>query len=728
MNASTQILHRGARAISANEFYDALRATCVPRYPWTRGTSDRGVGVAVSGGVDSMALMILCHQLQRGYQGVKIADNGISRFYPFIVDHNLRNGSSEEAAAVDAAIRRKTRFTARILKIQWRKDNIVAPGQSPYDLPNIEALARQQRYRKIGAACEKMQIATLLLAHHEDDQYETVLMKLLGGHGYRGLGGIRPSNNIPECYDMHTVYQSGFIDDQSRRSPFWNTTPRTSQHREVKEALLEGVKRQDIQRELERGVRANVDFDFLEDYEGIARGTRRVPPVTPMPIEDGGIMIYRPLLQFSKDRLIATCLENDMPWFEDHTNADPTYTTRNAVRYMVKHHQLPVALQKPAILRLSERCRARVAREEAEADRLLSHFWIRDFEPAVGTSVVQIRPFVFPRPTRHSLLSAAGQRRRREHYRHIAALLMRRLLTLVVPERELPLVSQLDYLVSLLFPNLQDPRRPQAAIPPKAYTICGVLFTPLVGPYPFRWLLSRAPYPSNQPRPAAVFYGLTFRKRYNKHPKDWKFNPWDEWKLYDGRYWIRLRVRIPCKPLVAPFEPEHLKPFRESLKDDNQRAKLSLMLKRYAPAKVRWTLPAIYASYDLGGLLEGGDYWPTHHGPEEALPALGQGVHADFMGQFGQQARLQWEDGVLAEGNMRLLALPTLGFQVPGLEKWLEWEIRYRKVDEEILRACLPGGGEGVRVRVPRTPGRRVAKTRHRHGGLTRRRLPIAGR
>jgi tRNA(Ile)-lysidine synthase len=678
-----------------------------------------------------MALVILCYQLQKMHPGpgLKISDNSISKFYPFIVDHDLRQGSSEEAAAVEAAIKKKTRYTPRILKIHWVRDHIVYPPHvSPNDLPNIEALARQQRYRKLGSACEKLQIATLLMAHHEDDQYETVLMKLIGGHGYRGLGGIRPSNDIPECYDMHTVYQSGFIDDQSKLSPFWNTTPKSGQFREVKETLMMGANYEALKREVERGVRANVDFDFLEDYEGIARGTRRVPPVTPIPVEDGGVMIYRPLLQFSKDRLIATCLENDMPWFEDHTNADPTYTTRNAVRHMVKQHQLPVALQKPAILRLAERCRARVTREEAEADRLFSHLWIRDVELGVGTSVVQVRPFVFPRPTRCSLFSAASHRRRREHYRHIAALLLRRLLTLVTPERELPLVSQLDYLVSLLFPNLQDPKQPQAPFPPKAYTICGVLFTPLVGPYPFRWLLSRAPYPSNQPRPAASFFGLSFRKRYNKNPKDWKFNPWDEWKLYDGRYWIRLRVRLPCRPLVAPFEPEHLKPFREALKDDNERAKLSLMLKRYAPAKVRWTLPAIYATYDLGDLLEGGDYWPRRYGPEEARPPRGEGAYKDFVTQFGHQARLQWEDGVDKEGKKRLLALPTLGFQVPGLEKFMEWEIRYRKVGEEILRACVPRDVGAVYPRLPRTPGRREAKgTRHR-AGPTRGRLPIPGR
>ncbi|KAK0639212.1 hypothetical protein B0T16DRAFT_432103 [Cercophora newfieldiana] len=659
MSVTTQVLHRSARAISVSEFYDAIKATCVPRFPWTRGTNDRGIGVAVSGGVDSMALVCLLSQLRRRHPDFKIVDNTIGKVYTVIVDHNLREGSSAEAEKVAAAIREKTKFTTRILKIQWFKDGIVRGDQNPNDLPNIEAVARYHRYRKIARSCQDLQLATLLLAHHEDDQYETVLMKLMAGHGYRGLGGIRASNDIPECYDMHGAYQSGFVDDQLRSSPFWNMTPRSKQHIEVKNTLLHGVSLAGIRSEFERGVRANIDFDFLEDYEGIARGTRRVPPLTPLPIEDGGIMIYRPLLHFSKDRLIATCLENDIPWFEDHTNADPTYTTRNTVRYMAKNFRLPVALQKPAILRLAERCRARTAREEAEAERLFSHFWIRDFETGVGTAVVQVRPFIFPRPTRRALSSPARLQRRREHYRHIAALMIRRLLRLVTPERDLPLVSNLENLVSLLFPDLNDPALFKIASPPKGYTICGVQFTPLMGPYPFRWLLSRAPYPSNQPRPESNFWGLSFRKRYDKHPREWRSNTWDQWKLWDGRYWCRLRVRLPCKPRVAPFEPEHLKPFREALKDDNERARLSAVLRRYAPAKVRWSLPAIYATQDLA-----------------------------------------------EEGKLRLLALPTLGFQVPNLEKWLSWEFRYRKVEGKTLRACLPG----------ETLGRREAMTKKKRG------------
>jgi len=639
-----------------------------------------------------MALVYLCDQLARHGKNLSISDNRLGKFCPIIVDHQLREGSDKEAKKVDAVIRQKTSLAPLIYTIQWRE--ALWPKRDPLELPNVETLARQYRYHRLGMACKGRFIASLLLAHHEDDQYETVLMKLLMGHGYRGLRGMRPANDIPACYNYYGVYQSGYIDDQLSRNPQWISAPTRRQLKAAKANLWTDPSV--IAKEMEVGVRANVDFDFLEDYEGIARGQRQVPSLAPLPTEDGGVMMYRPLLQFSKDRLIATCLEGGMPWFEDHTNADPTFTLRNAIRYMAKNHQLPVALQKPAILQLSERCKARVAREEAEADRLFAHICIRDFESGMGTAVVQARPFVFPRTPRRSSPSTFRQRRRREHYRLIAAIMIRRLLGLVSPERELPLMSQMDYLVSLMFPGLDDPVKPEAPYPPKAYTIAGVHFIPLVGDYPFRWLLSRAPYPTNLPRPEVQFFGSSFRKRYNCNPDRWTYREWERWALYDGRYWVRTRTRLPYTLSVAPFDPEHLKPFREALKSDHDRAALSLMLKRYAPAKVRWTLPAIYSTADFGDLLEGGNYWPETLPEEEKLEPLRRGnwgIKDNFRHEFGQMERLKWENERIKVGKRRLLALPTLGFQLPGLENWLDCEFRYRKVDDKMLEACGAGVG-----------------------------------
>ncbi|KAK0704912.1 hypothetical protein B0H67DRAFT_497750 [Lasiosphaeris hirsuta] len=695
MSVIPQVLHRGARAISVSEFSDALKTTCVPRFPQARGSVDRPVGVAISGGVDSMALAFLCYKLKKSDHLFKLSDNPISHFYGIVVDHRLRKGSSEEAAKVVSTVKEAIGLKAEAISIRW--EEVLGPNVNPNDLPNVETLARQHRYRRLGIAGQRLKIASMLMAHHEDDQYETVLMRLLSGHGYRGLQGMRPASDIPECYGMHNVSRSGFIDDQLRDNPFYNLRPSSRMKSVVRRNLRDQIDPAVLALEMMKG---RSTFDDFDTYEDIAKGNKRVPPLLPMLIEDGGMSIYRPFLEFGKDRIIATCVENGIPWFEDHTNTDPTFTMRNAVRHMYKNYTLPVALQKPAILRLADRCRRKAASEEAEADRLLDRVLIRDFEPNVGTAVIELQPFSFPRVPRKSWSSLIRRHMRLRHYRHIAALLIRRLLSLVSPEQDVSAVGQLDYLVSLLFPSLATNENPPAVkdnSPPKAYVICGVHFIPLIGgDYPLRWLLTRAPYASNMPRPEAEFFRLSFRKRGARHPKSWKFEDWDSWHLYDGRYWVRIRNRLPFWIYVAPFDAEHQKPFREGLKDQRTKATLSLLLKRYAPGKVRYTLPAIYASDNIDEFLRDGEYWPEEAPLHLILKARAEGNDPQRVGLSGlrgdkEVARYLWENDRVKSAKRQLLALPTLGIQLPSLENWLQWSFRYRKVNQEWLKRSMYG-------------------------------------
>jgi hypothetical protein len=506
--------------------------------------------------------------------------------------------------------------------------------------------------------------------------------------------------------------------------------PNEKEKRLLKQDLRHEVDPAIFAKEVEQGLKADVASAYLDDYDGIAKGSKRSPRLIPLEFEDGGVLVYRPLLRFSKDRLIATCLENGVPWFEDHTNADPTLTMRNAVRYMRKNHTLPVALQKPSILRLAERCRARVASAEAEANRLLSRVRMHEFGPNAGTLVVTLPRFLLPTVPSRSLSSPIRRQKRIEHYRHIAALLLRRLISMVTPERELSQVSQLSHLVSMLFPSLAD----DDATPPepKPYVICGVHFVPLIGDYPLRWLLTRAPHASNTPRPSLTFHENSFAKRLNKHPSTWKPSRWTEPEMFDGRYWIRILHRIPCKVRIAPFEPEHHKPFREALADDQARKELASALRRYAPGKTRYTLPAIYAVVDVSNILAGGDWWPPHladsssEAPAAAAAAAmsappvtetasaaaaspaensssseleTQSEETKFVQQIRTHklnglhlARLEWERGFKEVEKPLLLALPTLGVALPGLDSWLRWEVRYKKVDYELLRQSRLGG------------------------------------
>ncbi|MEY2455778.1 MAG: tRNA(Ile)-lysidine synthase [Acidimicrobiaceae bacterium] len=121
------------------------------------------VSCAVSGGADSLALLVLATEAGCTVTGCH-------------VDHGLREGSAREADVVRAAAER---FGASFSALRVE----VAPG------PNLEARARAARYRALPAGA--------LTGHTADDQAETVLLNLLRGAGLDGLAGIHTDGRRP---------------------------------------------------------------------------------------------------------------------------------------------------------------------------------------------------------------------------------------------------------------------------------------------------------------------------------------------------------------------------------------------------------------------------------------------------------------------------------------------------------------------------------------------------
>jgi tRNA(Ile)-lysidine synthase len=121
------------------------------------------VGCAVSGGADSLGLLVLATAAGCAVTAVH-------------VDHGLRPGSAAEADRVATVA---TRYGAR-----FRSERVVVtPG------PNLQARARAARYGVLPAG--------VLTGHTADDQAETVLLNLLRGSGRPGLAGMRPGPNRP---------------------------------------------------------------------------------------------------------------------------------------------------------------------------------------------------------------------------------------------------------------------------------------------------------------------------------------------------------------------------------------------------------------------------------------------------------------------------------------------------------------------------------------------------
>ena len=140
---------------------------------------DAPIGVAVSGGPDSLALLLLAAAARPG------------RTEAATVDHGLRLESAEEAKMV-AELCQKLGIPHHILVADWP------------ELPqaNVQAEARAMRYRLLAEWAEERGLAAVATAHHADDQAETLLMRLARGAGVGGLGGSRARRALTEQVEL----------------------------------------------------------------------------------------------------------------------------------------------------------------------------------------------------------------------------------------------------------------------------------------------------------------------------------------------------------------------------------------------------------------------------------------------------------------------------------------------------------------------------------------------
>jgi tRNA(Ile)-lysidine synthase len=127
------------------------------------------IAVAVSGGRDSLALALLARDWAQARDGKVVA---------LVVDHGLRAESADEAATTRDTLGRLG-IAAEILR--WR-------GAKPRSA--IQEAARVARYRLIFEAAERASLLHVLVAHHADDQRETIVMRAARDSGADGLAGM----------------------------------------------------------------------------------------------------------------------------------------------------------------------------------------------------------------------------------------------------------------------------------------------------------------------------------------------------------------------------------------------------------------------------------------------------------------------------------------------------------------------------------------------------------
>ena len=127
------------------------------------------IGLAVSGGPDSLALLLLAHA---AFPKAIMAAT---------VDHGLRPEAADEAD-----------FVANLCAERGIAHTILKP-EKPIT-GNIQSAAREARYQLLHGWADANDLHWIATAHHADDQLETLLMRIARGSGIAGLSGIRERN------------------------------------------------------------------------------------------------------------------------------------------------------------------------------------------------------------------------------------------------------------------------------------------------------------------------------------------------------------------------------------------------------------------------------------------------------------------------------------------------------------------------------------------------------
>jgi len=196
---------RTAEPLSPDEFAGLVHA-CLPEKP-------RSLAVAVSGGADSMALCLLAHAWA--------VDRGLT-FTALTVDHGLRPNSDQEACQVGAW-----------LNARGIAHHILTWTEGTSRTGAVQERARQARYGLMRDWCRDNDVNHLLVAHHMEDQAETVLMRLSKGSGLMGLAAmarvrdmdgvalVRPLLDTPKARLRATLQAAGqdWVEDPSNQNP-----------------------------------------------------------------------------------------------------------------------------------------------------------------------------------------------------------------------------------------------------------------------------------------------------------------------------------------------------------------------------------------------------------------------------------------------------------------------------------------------------------------------------
>lgn len=358
---------------------------------------------------------------------------------------------------------------------------------------HVETIARFRRFRALGEACRAQGISSLLFGHHADDQAETTFVRLANNYLGKGLAAMQWETRIPECKGLYGLHDSG--------SP--------------------------------RRLRPEHSLSIAEAH-----------PAS-MLVEGGGIAIFRPLLRYTKDRLIATCKEAGVRWVEDLTNKDPSLTLRNAIRLLHETNALPAALRRPSLYAIAQRNSDLASQREAKAQEIFRLFDIK-IDTRSGHAICSI-----PYKTAKEVNDLPDRD-------HVKATLLRKLLKLVVLADRMDVASLEKATLKFLPPDLGQTSK-IAPITLASATAVRLESSENTITYELR----RTPPPKNQAAERSV---LEINMPLRSRQEDTEGVSWTEWHLWDERYWMRVGGRpteiAQNKIVVRTLTPEDIADMR----------------------------------------------------------------------------------------------------------------------------------------------------------------------
>ncbi len=174
--------------MNSPEFLERLRSHIQRDGLLTPGAK---VIVGVSGGADSTALLHALHQVSRD-------ENADYRLHVAHLNHQLRGAESDEDATFVASLADTLQLPCTIKRCDLR-----AESESPRS--SIEDIARRARLRFFDEVSKATGANHVALAHHADDQVETVLHRFMRGTGVRGLSGMNAKRPLSKSSDVQII-------------------------------------------------------------------------------------------------------------------------------------------------------------------------------------------------------------------------------------------------------------------------------------------------------------------------------------------------------------------------------------------------------------------------------------------------------------------------------------------------------------------------------------------